>query len=335
MRPYFHATLVNDPFGDPGLYIDCLFERRAFLFDLGDLHRLAPRKLLRVTDVFVSHTHMDHFMGFDWWLRLLLGRNQHVRLFGPPGFVAQIEHRLQAYTWNLVDSYETDFTLDVAEVHPDGQGRRCRFRCRTAFRGEAEERFAWRDGILLDEEAFCVRSVFLDHKIPCLAFALEEKQHLNVWKNRLEEMGLPTGAWLQELKRALRRGTPDDTPIRVWWREAGALRERFLPLGELRDRVVRITPGQKIAYVTDAVYSTENAARIVELARGADVLFIEAPFLDEDADRAAERYHLTARQAGELARRAQVKTVVPFHFSPRYQGREALLREELWRSFRG
>ncbi len=335
MRPYFHATLVNDPFGDPALYIDCLFERRAFLFDLGDLHRLAPRKLLRVGDVFVSHTHMDHFLGFDGWLRLLLGRSHRVRLFGPPDFIAQVEHRLQAYTWNLVANYGSDFTLDVIEVHPDGQARRRRFRCRNAFRGEPEERFAWRDGILLDEEAFFVRGVFLDHKIPCLAFALEERQHFNVWKNRLDDLGLPTGAWLQELKRVLRRGDPDETPVRVWWREGGAVRERFLALGVLRNHVVRVTPGQKIAYVTDAVYCAENAARIVELARGADVLFIEAPFLDEDADLAASRYHLTARQAGSLARRAKVKSVVPFHFSPRYQGREERLREELLRAFSG
>ena len=60
MPRLFDSQLVNDPFGDPALYVDLAFERRALLFDLGDLKPLAPRKLMRVSEAFVSHCHMDH-----------------------------------------------------------------------------------------------------------------------------------------------------------------------------------------------------------------------------------------------------------------------------------
>jgi ribonuclease Z len=87
MPRHFDPTLINDPFEDPGLYVDLVFERRALLFDLGDLSRLAPRKLLRVSDIFVTHRHMDHFAGFDQLLRLLLGREKAVGVYGTTGLI--------------------------------------------------------------------------------------------------------------------------------------------------------------------------------------------------------------------------------------------------------
>jgi ribonuclease Z len=59
------------------------------------------------------------------------------------------------------------------------------------------------------------------------------------------------------------------------------------------------------------------------------MLFIESVFLEADAAHAAEKQHLTARQAGRIARAAGARTVVPFHFSPRYAEREHELRAEL------
>jgi ribonuclease Z len=330
MKPLFHPRLVNDPFGDPGLYVDFLFERRALLFDLGDLSPLSARQLLKVTHAFVSHTHMDHFAGFDSLLRVLLGREKVVHLFGPPGFVDRVEHKLAAYTWNLVANYESNLVFRVTEVHPDGTAARADFQTRTGFRREPVPSLSLPEGVLLDEDTFLVRAAFLDHQIPCLAFALEEKFHVNVWKNGLEELGLPTGPWLRDLKTAVARGEPDAMPVPVCWRENGTVRERVVSLGELKEKALRIVPGQKLAYVTDAAYHAANARAILDLARGADLLFIESAFLHEEEQRAAEKRHLTARQAGLLAREAGVRRLIPFHFSPKHtEEGERLVQEAL------
>ncbi len=318
MKPLFHPRLINEPFGDPGVYVDFLFEKRALLFDLGDLHALSSRQLLKVTHAFVSHAHMDHFSGFDSLLRVFVGRKKVVHLFGPPGFIDRVEHKLASYTWNLIESYENELLFRVTEVSPEGSGSTADFSSPLRFvRGPATP-VLLPGGVLVDEEAFLVRAALLDHRIPCLGYALEEKFHVNVWKSGLESLGLPTGPWLRELKSTVARGAPDDMLV------------EGIPLGTLRAQALRIVPGQKIAYVTDVVFHAANAAAIVDLVRGADLLFIEATFAADEEERAAEKYHLTSRQAGLLGRRAGVKRLIPFHFSPRHSEEgDRLLREAL------
>jgi ribonuclease Z len=329
VKPSYHPQLVNGARGDPALYIEFMFEARAILFDLGDLAPLPSRKILRISDIFVSHTHMDHFIGFDHLLRIMVGRDKQIRLYGPPGIIAQTAHKLAGYTWNLVENYQADLILSVMEVHPDGSAQRARFRCRSGFRREEQDKVQIHDGVLLDEGNLRVRCAVLDHKIPCLAFALEERQHVNVWKNRLNERGLPTGPWLHTLKQAVLKNAANDTLV------PGPGGEGQLSLGELKRDILRIVPGQKIGYVVDTLYNESNVQRIINLTQGAEQLFIEAPFLQQDAAHAEARYHLTARQAGELARRAGVKHCIPFHFSARYSGEEDTLLREALAAFNG
>jgi ribonuclease BN (tRNA processing enzyme) len=95
MRPFLHPILVNGRTGDPALYIETLFEKETILFDLGDISNLPPRKIQRLEHVFVSHTHIDHFIGFDRLLRVLAGRQKKLNFYGPPDFIAQVQHKLQ------------------------------------------------------------------------------------------------------------------------------------------------------------------------------------------------------------------------------------------------
>ncbi len=331
MRPVLHPTLVNGRTGDPVLYIETLFERRAVLFDLGDLSNLPARKLQRVEHVFVSHAHIDHFIGFDRLLRVLVGRQKTLKLYGPGGFIEHVSHKLQAYRWNLVDSYTSDLALEVTEVGASLNTHKARFRLKSAFSVEDIGAGRLTDGILCHEPAFRVVTAVLEHRTPCLAFAIEEAAHVNVWKNRLHELGLPIGPWLRELKRAVLEKRPDDDLIEVGTRPTSQ-KVKEISLGILR-KAITVTPGQKVAYVTDAADTSANRAAIIALAHNADLLFIEAAFAKADAQLAAERAHLTTDAAGSLARAAGVRRVEPFHFSPRYSGQEARMIKEVMAAF--
>jgi ribonuclease Z len=168
-----------------------------------------------VSHVFVSHTHMDHFVGFDQMLRVVLGRKKGLTLIGGPGFVAQVEHKLRAYTWNVVHSYAVELVLDVRDIDTDGRGRRARFSSRTGFAHEPAASFECAGDVLHDEALIRVRGRFVDHEMPCLAFVVEEKSRPRVAKDRLAALGVATGPWLRELKLAILAGASADTPARL------------------------------------------------------------------------------------------------------------------------
>jgi ribonuclease Z len=321
----FMPHLVNGPFEDPGLFIPFPFSRRALLFDLGDISRLSPRDLLKISHAFVTHTHMDHFIGFDRLLRCFLGREKELFLFGPAGFIRNVEGKLAGYSWDLVQRFTNRFCLHLTEVHPERLLSRS-YLCRQRFAPEAEIVSRPFEGLLHTEPAFDVSAVLLRHSIPCLAFALTERIHVNILKTGLTTLGLRPGPWLARFKSALYDEADPDAVVETDETD-GSPAQRFA-LGELRERIARITPGQKIVYVTDVGDTPFNRAAIVEFARGANILFIEAAFLHSEHDLAAAKHHLTARQAGQIAALAHAKHFTLFHFSPRYEGRaEALLAE--------
>jgi ribonuclease Z len=86
-------------------------------------------------------------------------------------------------------------------------------------------------------------------------------------------------------------------------------------LGEVTlDQVSAPRPGQRFAFVMD----TGLCDAVFALAERADLLVIEATFLNADAALAAEVGHLTAAQAARVARESGVRRLVLTHFSQRY-----------------
>ena len=323
MRPSLHPRLINGPFDDPGIYIDFIFEKYAILFDLGEIDSLSSKDILKISHVFVTHTHMDHFSGFDRLIRLFLGRNRTLSLYGPQGFINNVAGKLSGYSWNLVNRYDNSFSLDIIEIHPDSLIRR-RFSCRNRFLPETPvvEPF---NAVLVETPGWIISTVILDHEIPCLAFSIQEKFHINIKKDRLESLGLEVGPWITDFKQALFARSDPSSIFRLC---DAKHQDRNYELGYLSMEIATITPGQKVTYITDAGFSNTNIEKMVDLARASDHLFIEATFLETHRQIAKDKYHLTACQAGTLAAMAKVRQFTIFHHSPRYAGQEDLLTEE-------
>lgn len=331
MRPSFYPRLINGPFDDPGLFIPFQFENHAVLFDLGNISALSPRDILKINHIFITHTHMDHFCGFDHLLRIHLGREKELFLYGPKGFLKNLEGKLAGYTWNLVARYDHPFSIQAIEVHRDHL-RMQQYRCQNAFQTTTPVTQTPFIGLLASEPAFTVSGIILDHKIDCLAFRMEERFHVNIIKERLAALGLSVGPWIREFKQALYNGTDPASIFVVKDSKDDPAGKKF-KLQALSQEIARITPGQKIVYISDIVGSRSNMERAISFAQDADHLFIEASFLKKDKDIAQKKFHLTAWEAGEIARRACVKQYTLFHFSPRYTDMENALESEAKNAF--
>ncbi|MGD9989658.1 ribonuclease Z [Pseudonocardia sp.] len=134
----------------------------------------------------------------------------------------------------------------------------------------------------------------LDHPVESFGYRLDEPDGRRMLPDRLAAAGVTGPA----VSRLARDGSVD----------AGGRTVRLTDVSAPR-------PGQSFAFVMD----TRLRAGVDELAAGVDMLVIESTFLHADAGLADSFGHLTAREAGEVAARAGVGTLVLTHFSQRYR----------------
>jgi ribonuclease Z len=154
----------------------------------------------------------------------------------------------------------------------------------------------------LDEDQRIVRDGFdvvayrVQHGTQALGYAVVEHERLGRFDvERARGLGVPEGPLFGRLHRG----------------ESVEVDGRPVTAAEV---VGPTRPGRKVVYSGD----TRPCRHTVEIARGADLLVHDATFSDDEAERARATGHSTAREAADVAHKAQVKRLVLTHLSARY-----------------
>jgi len=152
-------------------------------------------------------------------------------------------------------------------------------------------------GQKLRREGYWIHTCELDHGVPAIGYALVENERPGrFYPKRAEKLGVKPGPDFSRLQAGEK--------VRL---QNGRMVMPEQVMGPPR-------PGRKVVYISD----TRPSKKVVELAKGADVLIHEATLADDLEDRALESGHSTPKLAAEIAKEAGVRKLILFHVSSRY-----------------
>ena len=159
--------------------------------------------------------------------------------------------------------------------------------------------------ILFEDDDVRVETIILSHRIPCTGFLFSEKpRQRKLKKDKLSLYKIPVTAY-NDLKAGHDFVAEDG---------------KIIPNSSLTTDPRK---PRKYAFCSDTIFDE----RLVGIVKGVDLLYHEATFLSDKADRARETFHSTAEQAGLIAKKAGVKRLIIGHFSARYKNLYPLLEE--------
>jgi len=251
-------------------------EGEVLMFDCGEgtqrqfmLAKIGFNKPMRI---FITHMHGDHVLGLPGLLMTmsLQGRTKEMGVYGPTGV--------------------KEFLDSVTRI----------IRPRIEFHVSVEEIV---EGQVYRTSGYHVQATFVDHTIPCFAYALVEDQRPGKFRPDVaRSLGVKEGP----LWKKLQQGEAVEVAGRV-----------------VRPQDVMSAPraGWKIVYSID----TRPCDAVVRLADGADLLIHDSTFDDSMEDRAGAYGHSTARQAAEVASRAGARRLLLTHISAMYKDARPLL----------
>lgn len=253
------------------------FGSERMLFDCGEgiqrQMRIAKLKLAKITKIFITHWHGDHAIGLAGLLTSI-GADQckhTIEIYGPRGSKKKFE---------MLKKVFPSMNSAKHEIHE-----------------------ICSEGIVLDYKDFVIESYRLNHSVPCIGFALREKDRLKIDMEKAKKVGLSEGPIMAKIR-------------------CGENVKVGIKTIKAKDITYEIK-GKKISYIMD----TGICNGAMKLAKNSDIMIIESTYHSEDQGLAIEYKHLSSKDCGEIAKKSNVCWMYLTHPSPRYKNVTHLTKE--------
>lgn len=254
---------------------------RYFLIDCGEgtlMQLLRFRvKYHRISHIFISHLHGDHYLGLMGLLSTfhLQGRTSELHLYGQQELMDILELQMR------LSNMQLRFSLIFHPVR------------------------YYTSEIILENEDLIVRSIVLNHRIPCTGFLfLEKSKPRKLIVGKMQQYNIPF-SFYNKIK------------------DGSDYEDDFGNIISNEELTENPPAPRSYAYCSDTVYDES----IVSTIESVDLLYHEATFLHESAERAQQTYHTTSKQAATIAAKAKAGKLLIGHFSGRYKDLTPLLDE--------
>jgi ribonuclease Z len=270
-----------------------------FICECGDASELTVKECQNTEAVFISHTHIDHFINFDTILRHQIGIQRRVIICGPEGITKQVQSKIQAYQWNLID--EDAIVYEVREIKND----------KTIVCSEIKPA-SWEITPLVNEldylysnEKFTVEFALLDHKTTSVAYLFKERDTVKIDLNKSNFKG---GSWVNGLKNAF-VNNQDETEISI---DANLFKAKELY------HLLEIKKGHSLGVIMDHAAHPANHEAIIDMFEGCHTVYIESFYKAEDKEQAQQNFHSYSYESARIMKRSKVENAIPVHFSRKY-----------------
>lgn len=314
----FQPSIKSKPDEDISILVGLDNHSEFYLCDCGEASDLTVKECQNIGALFISHTHIDHWVNFDFVLRHQIGTQRRITVVGPPNITLQVQARIRGYSWNLIEPDAVSY--EIREISVEGQLSRSLL-CPPLW--EIEPLDTKPVDTVYSNERMDVYCTLLDHKLPTVAYLFKEK---DTTKINIQEAAFRPGKWVGQLKTAYDAQLPD-TLIDVEDRQLKA-RDLF--------HLLSVKKGQTLGVILDHAAHKANHAKIKALFRDCDRVFIESFYKEADAALAVHHYHSFTRQSAAIMKACGVKEAIPVHFSRKYTAAEVEeLKAEFFEVFGG